>query len=42
MKSFFDAVAQALFYSGFLWLLYIALEPYFRRRLPELKLEEEA
>ncbi len=36
MKGFFEAVAQALFYSGFLWLLYIALEPYFRRRLPEL------
>lgn len=36
MKSFLEAVAQALFYSGFLWLLYIALEPYFRRRLPEL------
>jgi hypothetical protein len=36
MKGFLEAVAQALFYSGFLWLLYIALEPYFRRRLPEL------
>jgi serine/threonine-protein kinase len=36
MKGFLEAVADALFYSGFLWLLYIALEPYFRRRLPEL------
>lgn len=36
LNSLLQAIGQALFASAFLWLLYIALEPYFRRRLPEL------
>jgi serine/threonine-protein kinase len=31
---FFLAVSQALLLSGFLWLFYLALEPYVRRRWP--------
>ncbi len=36
LNSLLQAIGQALFAGGFFWLLYIALEPYFRRRLPEL------
>ncbi|MGH9812549.1 MAG: serine/threonine-protein kinase, partial [Candidatus Acidiferrales bacterium] len=36
LNSLLEAIGQALFAGGFFWLLYIALEPYFRRRLPEL------
>ncbi|MGH9787460.1 MAG: hypothetical protein ACRD4U_02000, partial [Candidatus Acidiferrales bacterium] len=36
LNSLLPALGQALFAGGFFWLLYIALEPYFRRRLPEL------
>ena len=31
---FFEFLPRALFSSGFLWVLYIALEPYVRRRWP--------
>ena len=36
LNSLLQAIGRALFAGAFFWLLYIALEPYFRRRLPEL------
>jgi len=33
--TFFLAMARAAFAAGFLWVLYIALEPFIRRRWPE-------
>jgi len=36
MKGLFAGVGLALLHGALLWLLYMALEPYFRRRLPEL------
>ncbi len=36
LQSLVRAVGMSLFISSFLWLLYMALEPYLRRRLPEL------
>jgi Protein kinase domain len=36
MELFMKAVTQALLYSCFLWLFYIALEPYVRRQWPGL------
>jgi len=35
-QIFISAVGQALFLSSFLWLLYLALEPFVRRQWPEL------
>lgn len=32
---FCDAAADSLFVSGFLWMLYMALEPFIRRRWPQ-------
>ena len=34
-RFFYIAVAQSLLLTGLIWLLYIALEPYVRRRWPE-------
>jgi serine/threonine-protein kinase len=34
LKLFFLSLAMAAFTSGFLWLLYVALEPFVRRRWP--------
>ncbi|MFP5263908.1 MAG: serine/threonine-protein kinase [Blastocatellia bacterium] len=36
LELLFKASAEALFTAGFFWLLYIALEPYVRRRWPRL------
>lgn len=33
-KVFFFSIASAVFTSGFLWLLYIAIEPHIRKRSP--------
>jgi len=33
---FIGAISQALFIAGSLWILYVALEPYVRRRLPQI------
>jgi len=35
LQNYTRAVALALFFATFLWLLYMALEPYLRRRIPE-------
>ncbi len=36
LQSYVRAIAMSLFIATFLWLLYMALEPYLRRRIPEL------
>lgn len=33
---FIGGIGQALYVSGFMWVLYLALEPYVRRRWPEM------
>ena len=33
-QAFIDEVGEAMFWAGFIWLMYVALEPFARRRWP--------